>query len=291
METEQRMGFYTVDKFIEMNFPDYFSISGDSGRIFVPGQWEKNGKFRCIYCQSNCGAEFSVDGETVILQRGDIVAIRPEVPHGFLSYSKTGESYAGYMVDVSTEYIQYLMMHRDFSNMDFQQPFKVIHTRGTLWERIDTLFLMALEEDKIRSAGWKTAIFGSSVVLLVQIARAAALDPNTAARTEKQELVKGIIAYVENNLAEKITLEDVANRFFVSASTVTHLFNKRLNVSFYKYVMQRRLWQAQNLIREGMPMEKIATAVGFNDYSAFYRAFRQEYGMSPRQYLKKTGGK
>ncbi len=59
-----------------------------------------------------------------------------------------------------------------------------------------------------------------------------------------------------------------------------------MNMSFYKYVMQRRLWMAKNLINEGMPMERIAIRVGFGDYSAFYRAFRQEFGMSPRQFAR-----
>ena len=134
----------------------------------------------------------------------------------------------------------------------------------------------------------QAALFGCSMMLLVQNARAAASYPNANIQLEKPDLLTGILAYVEHNLAEKITLEDVANRFFVSPSTVTHLFNKKMNISFYKYVMQYRLWKAQNLIKEGMAMEKISAQVGFNDYSAFYRAFKREFGMSPRQYYKEN---
>ena len=41
---------------------------------------------------------------------------------------------------------------------------------------------------------------------------------------------------------------------------------------------------AKALIESGIPMENVGHLVGFTDYSAFYRAFRQEYGISPRQY-------
>lgn len=288
MEAEQTIDFYQLERNISRNIQDHFKISGDPGNFFTPGKPNHSGKFCCIYCQSNCEAEFFVDGEHITLQRGDIIAIRPNVPHGVVTYSQNGEKYAGYVVEVSGEYMQNLMMHQDFQNIDFVHSYKIVHTRGTLWERIDSLFLMALEEQEIKGSGWKAGLFGSSVVLLVQITRAASVDPTSAARVEKQDLLNGILGYVESNLSEKITLEDVASRFFVSASTVTHLFNKRLNISFYKYVMQRRLWKAKNLIREGLPMEKIASLVGFNDYSAFYRAFKQEFNLSPRQFYKET---
>ena len=291
MEGEQTINYYPMDKKIERNLDDHFSIYGDMGSLFQPGKTEKSKKFRCLYCQSNCGAEFMVGKKRIPLQRGDILVIRPEIFHGFVTYTKTEESYAGYMVEISEDFIEYLMLYKEFTKLVVWEEFLMIHTRGTLWERIDTLFLMTLEEERLKMPGWKTALFGSSIMLLVQMTRAAHQDPAFSVKTEKQELAKTIQAYVESNLAEKISLEDVANRFFVSASTVTHLFQNQVGISFYKYVMQRRLWKAQNLIREGMPMEKIAANVGFNDYSSFYRAFKQEYGKSPRQYLKEIGEK
>ena len=82
-------------------------------------------------------------------------------------------------------------------------------------------------------------------------------------------------------------------RLYVSSSTVSHLFKQRLGVSFYRYVTQRRLIAAKNLIQKGVLMENVAAKTGFADYSGFYRAFRKEYGVSPRQYrtLQESGSK
>ena len=55
-------------------------------------------------------------------------------------------------------------------------------------------------------------------------------------------------------------------------------------MSFYRYVTQRRLIAAKSLIESGAHLEHAALQSGFQDYSGFYRAFRQEYGISPRQY-------
>ena len=57
-------------------------------------------------------------------------------------------------------------------------------------------------------------------------------------------------------------------------------------VTVHAYVRQKRLVNAARLIREGTPAAKAAADSGFTDYSAFHRAFRESFGMSPGK-LKK----
>jgi AraC-like DNA-binding protein len=91
---------------------------------------------------------------------------------------------------------------------------------------------------------------------------------------------------VESHLAERITLENTARRFWVSQSTITQTFRERMGVSFYRCVIQRRLIAAKSLIEQGVQLEDVGRQVGFTDYSTFYRAFKKEFGISPRQYRK-----
>ena len=113
-------------------------------------------------------------------------------------------------------------------------------------------------------------------------------DARSARRmqAEKPELLDRITTYIETNYSRQITVAGLGRQFFVSSSTVSHLFQQRLGVSVYRYITQRRLISAKNLIGQKLPLEEVSRRVGFSDYSTFYRAFKQEYGISPRQFAQ-----
>lgn len=120
--------------------------------------------------------------------------------------------------------------------------------------------------------------------LVTMLYRAVSDKESVHLKSEMPELLDKILAYVEDHLSEEITLDDTGRRFFVSRSTISNVFRKEIGISFYRYVTQRRLVASKNYILEGFPMETIAEKVGFSDYSSFYRAFKGEYGISPRQF-------
>ena len=162
----------------------------------------------------------------------------------------------------------------------------LLRTGGTRWESLGELFRKGVREAEAQAPGWEMAVLGNSIQILSLLYRAF-LDQSTAPmKAEKPELLDQVLAYVETHLAEKITLEDIARHFYVSESTISQTFRKKMGVPFHRCVTQRRLISAKALIEKGTALETVAHQVGFADYSSFYRAFRQEYGISPRQYRK-----
>ena len=98
------------------------------------------------------------------------------------------------------------------------------------------------------------------------------------------ELMDQIVLYIESHLREKITLSDTARIFLVSESSISQLFRRRMKVSFYHFVTQRRLIGAKSLLLEEIPAEQVCARMGFGAYSPCYRAFNREYGISPAQF-------
>ena len=104
--------------------------------------------------------------------------------------------------------------------------------------------------------------------------------------TGKVSLLEQISSYVEANLGEKITLKMIADQFSVSVSTVTQLFQKKTETTFHHFVTELRMKKARSLILEGLPLELVGKQIGYRDHSTFYRAFRQTFGVSPREFRK-----
>ena len=104
--------------------------------------------------------------------------------------------------------------------------------------------------------------------------------------SDQKGLLEKITAYVEANLTQKITLQMIAGQFHVSVSTVTQLFRRKTEGTFHHFVTKLRMEKAKDLILQGIPLEAVGKAIGYQDHSTFYRAFRQTFGISPREFRK-----
>ena len=145
-----------------------------------------------------------------------------------------------------------------------------------------------MEEERKRP-GWQCAVMGNTMAILSLIHRIH-VEEGGRMKAEHPELLDRLAAYIDSHYNQRITVSDLARQFFVSESSVSHLFKQKMGVSIYRYLTQRRLIAAKTLIRQRIPLEDVAHQVGFGDYSTFYRAFKQEYGISPRQYRKMQNG-
>ena len=107
---------------------------------------------------------------------------------------------------------------------------------------------------------------------------------------ERKNLMEQITAFVDANLERKITLQMIARQFSVSVSTVTQLFQKKSDTTFHAFLTSRRMERAVVMILRGDPLESVGKQLGYQDHSTFYRAFRQTFGLSPREYRKRNLG-
>ena len=87
-----------------------------------------------------------------------------------------------------------------------------------------------------------------------------------------------------------LTAEFVASQLFVSPRQLSRLVKKRYGVSFRQAVTKKRVSVAAEMLREGgLPIADVALSVGFGSVHSFYRAFSEEYGLSPQEYRRREG--
>lgn len=241
--------------------------------------------YELLYCCNDCGAEYLVGADRYRLQRGDIIFVPPGIGHRPLLPEQMSEPYKRYVLWLSPEFVDGVVSA--FAPEGKQDSYgTLLRTRGTKWEVLGEHFRKGVQEAENQQPGWRAAVLGNTITLLTLMGRG--IQERTAAvlKAEKPDLLNRVLAYVEENLPHKITLEDTAKHFYVSVSTITQLFRQKMGTSFYRFVTQRRLIAAKTRIEQGQPLEDVSRAVGFADYSSFYRAFKKEYGITPRQYTQ-----
>ncbi|MFL5692283.1 MAG: helix-turn-helix domain-containing protein [Ktedonobacteraceae bacterium] len=101
-------------------------------------------------------------------------------------------------------------------------------------------------------------------------------------------LIRKVTAFIEEHLSEDLGLVELASEVGLSPSHFASLFRKTTGLSPHHYVIQRRLKQAQQLLKSTrLSIGEIATAVGFYDQSHLVRHMRRAMGVTPT-YIRKN---
>ena len=104
------------------------------------------------------------------------------------------------------------------------------------------------------------------------------------------EMVCRAHAHLLHNLAQKVTLSDLAAATGYGKWSLIAAFRAEVGVPPIQYLMQLRAARARALLRAGRPCSDVAAEVGFFDQSHFNRSFRRTYGITPGQYQRTFAG-
>jgi len=120
--------------------------------------------------------------------------------------------------------------------------------------------------------------------LFMHIARRYRLEkPNTTADT----LPGRIVQYIHSH-PESVTLKEIADHFSYHPNYISTLLHQSLGKTFSQIVLEKRMERAVILLRgTSLSIEEIATMLGYSNHSNFYKAFREYYGRTPREYTGK----
>ncbi len=100
--------------------------------------------------------------------------------------------------------------------------------------------------------------------------------------------VETALSYIKANYHKNITLEEIAAQCFVNKYYLAHEFTKQVGVSVAKYIINLRLSEAMQLLRETkLSVNEISDKVGFYDISYFCRTFKKNFSLTPLEYRRR----
>ena len=174
---------------------------------------------------------------------------------------------------------------------DFTHLMQVNFRRANLDnEQMTELIELFQDLDRNRNDG----SFGSDVRQTVALLRllikvAPTLDAATAGEAIRNKdflRVAPILDYIRDNLAESLSLDQIASQFYLSKHYLCRIFKSATGFSVMEYIIYSRVLKARQLLQDGVSVQQAGELSGFSDNSHFIRTFGHLTGVTPGRYAK-----
>lgn len=146
---------------------------------------------------------------------------------------------------------------------------------------LDSLEKNSVHEDSIHRLSQKIML----IDLFIQLDQA--YSQNSEANNQSTPMdprIFDVLTYINQHYHEALNLDQIAKTLFIDKYYLSHLFKKNTGFTLYSYIQSKRIQLAKQLLTSQIDIQCIPTQCGFNDYSNFYKTFKQLTGVSPNHY-------
>lgn len=219
---------------------------------------------------------YMVDGQRYVAKAGDLIFYNGRIVHD--EYGGNGSALSTYCIAISGIQVPNLppdhLLPRGYS------PVQSTHED---FKYIKDLFL-AIE----REARTHAEVANYFTLALIAMLSAFIAEHGVTEEQRTPSLVTKARAFIDKNFKENIRLNDIAAATHTNAYYLSHLFKDEVGLSPMKYVILRRIGEAQNLlINTDMTITQIAAQVGYNNSNYFQNVFKSALTMTPLEYRKR----
>lgn len=243
-----------------------------------------------VYIQSGSGIH-TVNTTTYQVSRGDLLFIDYGEIHTF--FSEGGMEY--YNILIASEFMVQSIgvqctiadIFRLFvpQNVEELKKSPLVHFSGNDRAETEELLRHMAEECLTHRPFCHLLLNAYMRVLFSKMIRAVLDANNVDRRTLLSERIK---EYIDRNYTEPLTVATLSDLCFYNTAYVGRTFHKRYGITMKKYIRDKRMQYARELLREGeLSVEEIAYRVGYSSRTRFYRCFREIFGISPGEMRKR----
>lgn len=197
-------------------------------------------------------------------------------------------------INPSIPYERYIFWIRDdLSSSELNTCFQKANDRSFNLIRLDSVLQEKLKdllpeiEHSLRDTQFgdsilSKALFAQFMVYINRIFLKSSTAPDQKSYSSDSQ-VEQLLKYINRNLSENLSIDHLAERFFFSKYHMMRKFKKETGYTIHNYIISKRLLHARSLIAQGTPVMKAAMQSGFQDYTAFVRAYKKQFGTVPTQ--------
>lgn len=237
-----------------------------------------------------------IDDKNYALLPGDICLIPPGIYHRPV-FQNENEAYRRIVLWISKEYMNQLKTL--YSQLDYcfmvartEKQYLFRNDSGTAQILFSKLFDL-LEEHHCADAFHNQLLACCTGTFLLQMNRIVSEYTMPSSYRKPKALFSQICDYIHSHLEENLSLDVLAEQFYVSKYYIAHSFKENMGISTHQYILKQRLHASKSSILSGIPLSEVCNSLGFTNYTTFFRAFKKEFGISPRDFkdsFKGTSG-
>lgn len=138
-------------------------------------------------------------------------------------------------------------------------------------------------DDKIEKIKYKSSKQLEAAANILEVCTSYILKKELI-RPSRIQLFNSVDEYISVHLEEEITVDTLCRKFNISRTRLYEAMKPYIDGGIATYVRKKRLSKAKALLKTtDIPIPQISDKVGFSDYNYFLRAFKKEYGISPKK--------
>ena len=240
-----------------------------------------------LYYSISGGKQFLIDNKFYSIAPGDLFIINQYESHKLTQFDSC--VHERIVLSVHPDYMKKLSTSETNLNRCFTERPVFFQHKLSLSKEQQKRFLYYIK--KITSAnGFAHDIVEQAAFmeLMVMInASSNSLSPTFEAENSTfkyNHQVDDILAYINKNITNTITVGQLATHFYLSESYICRIFKSATGTTINKYITARRISIAKSLLNDGRNATEAFEQSGFADYSNFFKAFTKAVGVSPKKY-------
>ena len=225
---------------------------------------------------------YTVEGHRYTLQAGDLVLIGSHCVHR--PEFEPGDPYERIIIYISPEFLR----RQSGPECDLTECFsgQLGHVlRPDEKERRRLLALVTRLEQEMSNRDYGHIVLSSGLLLqlLVEVGRdlRSPAAPVPEPVEPRDDRILEILRYIDAHLTEDLTIEDLAEEFYISKYHMMRRFRRETGLSIHGYLTDRRLLLARDLIGSGLSATESCFRAGFRSYSSFTRSYGKRFGTTP----------
>lgn len=242
-----------------------------------------------IYYLLSGDRNYFVQNRVYRIQRGDLVLINTNVLHKTISGSS--EYHERLLIEFSSSYLDNFVKTEHVQSIlaAFHNNHNLLQLKDTERKQMEGCFFQIIKESKLHGIENNRMLTVYFLEMLELINRFAEESKSVEYEypSALHQRISEVAAYMDQNYRKDISLDTVAEKFYISTAHLSRAFKKVTGFTFIEYLSNLRIQKAQKLLSEtNLPISDIARKVGYQNHTHFGRMFKLMTGSSPREFRK-----